>query len=96
MGAAAACTLHTNTPPLGGAMAGGKGALHGAGNRFGYRGSIRPSSTDITGRYQKEANDNIENNNCIAPNSNTKGGLVSNCKYLIGEVLEKLVVLHLS
>lgn len=67
---------------LTGGIGGGNGnvRLPGAGSRFGYRGPVRPSSTDITGRCQKESNDNIENNNCPPSANNTKGVLVSNCK----------------
>uniref|UniRef100_A0A1A9WG63 Uncharacterized protein n=1 Tax=Glossina brevipalpis TaxID=37001 RepID=A0A1A9WG63_9MUSC len=48
--------------------------LPGAGSRFGYRGPIRPSSTDITALWQKDSHDNIRNNNCSSAGggSNTR------------------------
>lgn len=81
MGAAAAATIqinqHTGTGSIGNVK------LPGAGNRFGFRGPYRPSSTDITSRQQRESHDNIENNNCAANGNNTKGVLVSNCKLFL-------------
>ncbi|KAM7355962.1 uncharacterized protein ACRADG_001865 isoform 4-T5 [Cochliomyia hominivorax] len=81
MGAAAAATVQTNqntTVGIGTGVSNVK--LPGAGNRFGFRGTYRPSSTDITSRQQRESNDNIENNNYANNGNNTKGVLVSNLK----------------
>ncbi|XP_046809166.1 probable serine/threonine-protein kinase DDB_G0282963 isoform X2 [Lucilia cuprina] len=81
MGAAAAATIQTNqntSVGAGGGVANVK--LPGAGSRFGFRGTYRPSSTDITSRQQRESHDNIENNNYSANGNNTKGVLVSNLK----------------
>ncbi|XP_065359288.1 putative uncharacterized protein DDB_G0277255 isoform X8 [Calliphora vicina] len=77
MGAAAAATIQTNQNT---GVAVGNVKLPGAGSRFGFRGSYRPASTDITSRQQRESHDNIENNNCAANGNNTKGVLVSNLK----------------
>lgn len=78
MGAAAAATIQTNQNT---GVAVGNVRLPGAGSRFGFRGSYRPASTDITSRQQRESHDNIENNNYAANGNNTKGVLVSNCKF---------------
>ncbi|XP_059216406.1 serine-rich adhesin for platelets isoform X3 [Stomoxys calcitrans] len=80
MGAAAANALHLNTTTSTATSGGANVRLPGAGSRFGYRGTIRPSSTDITSRCQKETNENNENNNCPPAASNTKGVLISNLK----------------
>ncbi|XP_061400491.1 putative uncharacterized protein DDB_G0277255 [Musca vetustissima] len=64
----------------GGGGCNGNVRLPGAGSRFGYRGPVRPSSTDITSRCKNEANENVENNNSATAGSNTKGQLVSNLK----------------
>ena len=77
MGAVAAATMQTNQNTSFGTGTGNV-ILPGAGNRFGFRGTYRPSSTDITSRQQRESHDNMENNNYAG--SNTKGVLVSNCK----------------
>uniref|UniRef100_A0A1B0FJE3 Uncharacterized protein n=1 Tax=Glossina morsitans morsitans TaxID=37546 RepID=A0A1B0FJE3_GLOMM len=90
MGAAAHIAHHTANTPTQGLFAeqfagsvgeGGQATLPGAGSRFGYRGPIRPSSTDITAHWQKDSHDNIQNNNCTnAGGSNTRGVLISNLK----------------
>lgn len=84
MGAAAAATVQTNQNVTTTVNSGSGGVanvkLPGAGNRFGFRGTYRPSSTDITSRQQRETHDNIENNNYANNGNNTKGALVSNCK----------------
>ncbi|XP_058987539.1 homeobox protein 5-like isoform X2 [Musca domestica] len=79
-------TVTNNTTGLltgvGGGGGGGNGnvLLPGAGSRFGYRGPIRPSSTDITSRCKNETNDNVEKNNNATAGNNIKGQLVSNLK----------------
>lgn len=78
MGAAAAATIQTNQNTSFGTP--GNVILPGAGNRFGFRGTYRPSSTDITSRQQRECHGNMENNNYTGSSSNTKGVLVSSCK----------------
>ncbi|XP_075164019.1 uncharacterized protein LOC142236666 isoform X3 [Haematobia irritans] len=83
MGSAATNALQSTTagPATMTATAGnGNVRLPGAGSRFGYRGTIRPSSTDITSRFQKDSNDNHENNNSPSAGTNPKGVLVSNLK----------------
>ncbi|KAI8121352.1 hypothetical protein CVS40_7564 [Lucilia cuprina] len=73
MGAAAAATIQTNQNTSVGAGGGVPNVkLPGAGSRFGFRGTYRPSSTDITSRQQRESHDNIENNNYSANGNNTK------------------------
>ncbi|XP_073840736.1 uncharacterized protein isoform X11 [Musca autumnalis] len=93
MGAVAANNLNSNNTTTannatglivaGGGSGGGgnvNALLPGAGSRFGFRGPVRPASTDITNRCKNELIDNVENNNSVSVGNNSKGPLVSNLK----------------